>query len=300
MRKPLLLAGPTASGKSALALAVAERDGGMIINADALQVFEVWAILSARPTAADLARAPHRLYGHLPADHVYSTGKWLTECRAALQEADAASLRPIIVGGTGLNFSALTSGLVDIPPTPPDIRAEADAAGPNRLRAALIQKDPITAARIDLSNPARVQRAWEVWATTGQSLAKLQDATPPPTLAPDELNAVVLMPDPAWLNARIARRFDGMVEGGAVEEVLDWTAAEWPNTLPAAKAIGRREILAWQNGELSRDETITQAIIATRQYAKRQRTWIRNRFASWQHLDPAHPIKDLLNAIAPA
>ncbi|MEL7215620.1 MAG: tRNA dimethylallyltransferase, partial [Pseudomonadota bacterium] len=170
----------------------------------------------------------------------------------------------------------------------------------NQLRTDLIEKDPITAARIDLSNPARVQRAWEVWATTGQSLAKLQDETPPPMLPLDEVEPVALMPDPTWLNARIARRFEAMVEGGAVDEVLAWTTAGWPDTLPAAKAIGRREISAWQTGELSRDEAITQATIATRQYAKRQRTWIRNRFARWQNLDPARPIEDLLDAIAPA
>jgi len=177
--RPVLIAGPTASGKSALALAIARAQGGVIVNADALQVYANWRILSARPSPEEEAQAPHRLYGHVAPDQEYSAGHWLREVAPLLD----AGPRPIVVGGTGLYFAALTEGLAEIPPVPAEIRAAGErllrAAGLAALRKAL---DPETCARIDLANPRRVQRAWEVQAATGRGLAEWQDATPPPLL----------------------------------------------------------------------------------------------------------------------
>ncbi len=280
--RPVLIAGPTASGKSALALELAETQGGVIVNADALQVYGCWRILTARPSAAEEARAPHRLYGHVGRDQPYSVGHWLREVAAIL----AQGARPIIVGGTGLYFSALTEGLAEIPPTPPEIRAEADALRAERgiaaLRAAL---DPATAARIDLANPARIQRAWEVLRATGRGLAAWQADTGAPLLPLSRVTALVLAAPPDWLGPRIDRRFDAMIAAGALDEVR----AEWPfwdAGRPSARAIGAPELVAHLQGALSLPDAVAAAKTATRQYAKRQRTWFRNRLKDWQILSP--------------
>ncbi len=280
--RPVLIAGPTASGKSALALELAETQGGVIVNADALQVYGCWRILTARPSAAEEARAPHRLYVHVGRDQPYSVGHWLREVAAILKQG----ARPIIVGGTGLYFSALTEGLAEIPPTPPEIRAEADAlraeAGIAALRAAL---DPATAARIDLANPARIQRAWEVLRATGRGLAAWQAETGAPLLPLSHVTALVLAAPPDWLGPRIDRRFDAMIAAGALEEVR----AEWPYwdaARPSARAIGAPELVAHLQGALSLHDAVAAAKTATRQYAKRQRTWFRNRLKDWQILPP--------------
>ena len=186
---PILLAGPTASGKSALALALAERDGGVVINADASQVYGCWRVLTARPGAADLARAPHSLYGHVACDVAYSVGHWLRDASAAIAEATRNGRRPIIVGGTGLYFHALTHGLAPIPPVPPEFRLRSAAIDLAALRAEL---DPETARRIDLGNPMRVRRAWEVLAATGRGLASWQADTGPAMLDPRSAVRIVL------------------------------------------------------------------------------------------------------------
>lgn len=276
-QKPVLIAGPTASGKSALALEIAAAQGGAIINADASQVYDCWRVLTARPDAAEEARAPHLLYGHIPANAPYSAGHWLREVTPLLQ-----GRRPIIVGGTGLYFTALTEGLADVPPTPPDIRAQGDALSLDALCAAL---DAPTAARIDLANRARVQRAWEVLTATGRGLAAWQADTPAPPLPLAKAQPVVFDVEKPWLDARIAQRFRQMIANGALEEVQALLDSYDPS-LPAHRAIGAPELVAHLRGTLSLDEAIEKATIATRQFAKRQRTWMRNKMAGWMRIFP--------------
>ncbi len=282
-QRPVLIAGPTASGKSALALRIAETGGGVIVNADAIQVFDCWRVLTARPSSEDEARAPHLLFGHVPCDFAYSVGHWLREVADILQ-GDA---RPIIVGGTGLYFRALTEGLADIPPTPPEIRARADAVVHEKgLAALLADLDAETAARIDRQNPMRVQRAWEVQQATGRGLAAWQDDTPPPLLPLADTVPLLVQADKDWLNARIARRFDAMLDQGALNEARA-LLPRWDPTLPAAKAIGAPELIAHLQGHMSLDQARAAATIATRQFAKRQRTWFRARMGGWTPIDAA-------------
>lgn len=278
--RTVLIAGPTASGKSALAMAIARTQGGVIVNADALQVYENWRILSARPDAADEAAAPHRLYGHIGARQDYSAGHWLREVRDLLK----GSRRLIITGGTGLYFSALTEGLAEIPATPPAIRAEADRLRMQQgIETLLDAIDVTTRARIDTRNPMRVQRAWEVQQATGQGLAAWQDATPPPLLPLDACTALLVEAEKDWLNARIARRFDAMLCAGALDEVRA-NLAIWDPALPSMKAIGAPDLVAHLRGEITLDAAREAATIATRQYAKRQRTWFRARMRDWRRI----------------
>ncbi|THD84479.1 tRNA (adenosine(37)-N6)-dimethylallyltransferase MiaA [Aliigemmobacter aestuarii] len=273
----VLIAGPTASGKSALAMEIAARGGGVIVNADALQVYARWRILTARPSAEDEARLPHRLYGHVGRDEDYSVGHWLREVAGLLEEGR----RLVIVGGTGLYFTALTEGLADIPPVPPAVRAEADARMADEgAQALLAELDPATLSRIDRLNPARIQRAWEVGRATGRGLAEWQDATPAPLLPLSGAAAFVLRPDRDWLAARIDSRFEAMMAAGALDEVR----AElpfWNPAHPSARAIGAPELVAVLAGEMTLDQAVEAAKAASRQYAKRQRTWFRNRMAHW-------------------
>ena len=271
---PVLIAGPTASGKSALALRIARESGGVIVNADALQVFDGWRILTARPSDEDTALAEHALYGHVPFDADYSVGHWLRDVKALLAGAD----RPIIVGGTGLYFTALTEGLAEIPATPPEVRAEADLIP---LADLLIDLDAETISRIDINNRARVQRAWEVWRATGRPLSQWQDETPPPLLPLDRTKAICLMPDKQWLNQRIETRFGQMVAQGALSEA-EAMLKRWNPKFLSSKAIGAPELIAHLKGEMTLDAAIESAVIATRQYAKRQRTWFRARMKSWE------------------
>ena len=274
--RPVLIAGPTASGKSALALALARRDGGVIVNADASQVYGCWRVVTARPSPEEEAQAPHRLFGHVDWRRRYSAGDWLREMTPLLEGPE----RPIIVGGTGLYFLALTEGLTDVPAIPPDLRARADAMTADQMRDAL---DPETAARIDLANPARVRRAWEVLAATGRGLAHWQDATPPPALPLARAAAFVIETPKDWLERRIFARFDQMLAGGALDEVAAMLPHHDPD-LPAFRAIGVPELAAHLRGEIDLDTVRLQAGIATRQFAKRQRTWFRARMGAWRKL----------------
>ena len=277
--RPILIAGPTASGKSELALEISARKGGTIVNADALQVFANWRILTARPSSEDEETAPHRLYGHVPGDAAYSTGTWLREVEPLLRGE-----RPIIVGGTGLYFSALTEGLAEIPPVPPEIRARADAKiEADGLEALLADLDADTLARIDRRNPARVRRAWEVRQATGRGLASFQDDTPAPVLPLERAETVLLEADRDRLSGRIERRFDAMLAYGALEEA-ERNLEAWNPSLPSAKAIGARELVSHLRGEISLDEARLRVLAATRRHAKRQRTWFRARMRGWNCL----------------
>ncbi|MEZ5751665.1 MAG: tRNA (adenosine(37)-N6)-dimethylallyltransferase MiaA [Paracoccaceae bacterium] len=282
--KPVLIAGPTASGKSDMALHIALAQGRTIVNADALQVHDTWRVLSARPSLEDEAAVPHALYGHVGRGQDYSVGHWLREVSALLDRAP----NPVIVGGTGLYFAALTEGLAEIPATPPAIRAEADARLRDAGREALLADlDARTRARIDPLNPARVQRAWEVLRATGRGLADWHEETGAARLPLDQATAWVIRPDREWLNARIAQRFVRMIDGGALDEVRA-ALPHWPEdarstTAPLwSRAIGAPELADHLLGKMSLPEAIEAATLATRQYAKRQRSWFRNRMAHWQ------------------
>lgn len=274
--QPVLIAGPTASGKSGLALALAERQGGVIVNADALQVYAGWRVLTARPAPEEEARVPHRLYGMVAADQDWSVGHWLRAVAPLLQ----GPARPIIVGGTGLYFTALTEGLAEIPPTPPAIRAEGDSLSLGQLLEAL---DPETRTRIDQRNRARAQRAWEVLRATGRGLAAWQAETGPPLLPPDRAARLVLRPGRDWLAERIARRFDQMIAAGALDEARA-ALQGWDPARPASRAIGAPELIAHLRGEMPLADAVEAAKLATRQYAKRQRSWFRSRMSDWQAL----------------
>jgi tRNA dimethylallyltransferase len=270
---PVLIAGPTASGKSALALEIAEAQGGVVLNADASQVYDCWRVITARPSVAEESRAPHALYGHVSASQRYSTGHWLREVIPYL----SGKQRPIITGGTGLYFGALTEGLAEIPPTPAEVRAQGDGLA---IQDLLDQVDPATRARIDTANRARVQSAWEVQTATGRGLAAWQDDTGPPALPLPACYPVVLDVDKDWLNARIERRFDLMVADGALDEVRA-QFSEYDPTLPAHRAIGVPELVAHVQGQITLEDAKEAAVVATRQFAKRQRTWMRKRMRDW-------------------
>ncbi|HSF65712.1 MAG TPA: tRNA (adenosine(37)-N6)-dimethylallyltransferase MiaA [Paracoccaceae bacterium] len=275
---PVLVAGPTASGKSALAMELAARDGRLIVNADALQVYGCWRILTARPPAADEAALPHALYGHVARDEDWSVGHWLRAVAPLLA-------RPVvIVGGTGLYFTALTEGLAEIPPVPAMVRAEAgEVLAAGGVAALIAGLDPATAARIDLLNPVRVQRAWEVLRATGRGLADWQADTAPPLLRPAAAERLLVMPDRDTSATRILHRLRAMVAQGALNEV----AAElphWDPARPSGKAIGVAEFAAHLRGETTLEQAIEDAATATRQYAKRQRSWFRGRMADWRRI----------------
>lgn len=275
---PVLIAGPTASGKSALAMELAARDGRVIVNADALQVYGNWRVLTARPSVADEAALPHALYGHVGRDQPYSVGHWLRDVAPLLDQP------VVIVGGTGLNFNALTRGLAVVPEVSPEVRAEADARrASDGIAGLLAALDPATLARIDPLNGARIQRAYEVLRGTGRGLASWQDDTPPPLMPPDQAEAIALTPDPDWLNARIDRRFAAMIADGAIEETRA-NLHGWTPNLPSSRAIGGPDLIAHLRGEVTLSEATAAATLASRQYAKRQRTWFRSNMKAWRQL----------------
>ncbi|HEX4297215.1 MAG TPA: tRNA (adenosine(37)-N6)-dimethylallyltransferase MiaA [Devosia sp.] len=286
-RRAVLIAGPTASGKSALALTVAAEAGGVIVNADALQVYDGLHLLTARPGTDDLASAPHRLYGTVSPDQRFSTGDWVRAVARVIDED-----KPLVfVGGTGLYFEALTKGLAMVPSVPPEAVAWATAqvAGLSREeRGRLIaERDPETARRLKAPDPQRVIRALAVQRATGRSLATFQDAPQSGLLAGWTLEKIVLAPSRDVLRERIARRFFRMLEEGAAEEAQVFLTRGLDPSLPAMKAIGLREIGEWLAGRSTHEEMMERAVTATRQYAKRQRTWFRNRMADWEWREPA-------------
>ena len=275
---PILIAGQTASGKSHLALQVAAKSGGTIINADAIQVYNNWRILTARPSIADEAKIKHKLYGHIDGFNEYSVGTWIREIRETL----LSNSRPIIVGGTGLYFSALTSGLVNIPEIPEVIRQEATVKiAKNGFESLIGEIDEDTAQKIDKNNPMRVQRAWEVLRSTGRGLNSWHRETPEPTLDINKCKAILIEGEVSLINNRINKRFDQMIEQGLIQEAKN-NLVTWNKMNPSSKAIGAQELIDYLNNKISIDELREQILIATRQYAKRQRTWFRSKMRSWE------------------
>ncbi|MEM9144683.1 MAG: tRNA (adenosine(37)-N6)-dimethylallyltransferase MiaA [Pseudomonadota bacterium] len=289
MKGPIrvLLAGPTASGKSKLALAFAEKTQAIVVNADSQQVYDGWQVLSARPGPEDLARAEHRLYGHVPLEADYSAGAWLRDCRSVLAEAEGRAI--IVVGGTGLYFKALTEGIAPIPLVPAALRrrgeAELEALGLGAFAEALAARDPATAAVLDMANPARVLRAWEVLEHTGYGLASWRARTEPALLPRAACRALCLAPPREWLYARCEARFDAMMAAGALEEVRAVQARGLAPSSPGLKALGAPELAAYLGGHASLEEAVAAAKTATRRYAKRQLTWGRNQMAAWQQIE---------------
>jgi tRNA dimethylallyltransferase len=290
----VLIAGPTASGKSHLALALAERIGGAVVNADSMQVYAEPRILTARPGDSDMTRAPHLLYGHVSVQQPYSVGRYRADAQRALAEARAMGRTPIFVGGTGMYFGALTDGLADMPSVPAAVRAATAARraelGPERFFAELASRDPQTVARLRAADTQRTLRAYEVFEATGRPLAWWQSQAGKPVLEGLALARFIIAPPRAALHARIEARFDRMIEAGALDEAA--ALADLDPSLPSAKLLGRRELLAVRAGAMTLDDAKRLAKTATRQYAKRQMTWFRNRMDDWTWFEAADGIAD--------
>ena len=271
-----LIAGPTASGKSALALALAERIGGTIVNADASQVYRDLRVVTARPSAEEEARAPHRLFGHVDAAEPHNAAIWASEAKAAIAGIHADGGTPILVGGTGLYIRTLLDGIAPVPEIDPAVRAEVRALAVADAHVALQREDIYAAARLRPSDTTRVARALEVVRSTGRTLAEWQQDKVGGIGHAIRLAPLLLVPDSAWLSDRIDRRFVAMLDQGAIEEVEALAARNLDPALPAMRAIGVPEIAAWLSGTLSPALMIERAQAASRQYAKRQRTWFRH------------------------
>ena len=289
--RALLIAGPTAAGKSALASRLARELGGAVINADSMQVYREWRILTARPTESECRAVPHRLYGHASIRESYSVGQWLRDLRETLAELETLGLFPIVVGGTGAYFRALTGGLAEIPPADPAIRRDVEEefaeSGLPAMAAALATRDPATADAIDLRNPRRVARAWEVLRQTGLGLAEWRTHTPPPLLPPSATVQVVVAPPRSIVAERISLRFDAMMEEGAMEEAEDVFALGLPQSLPGMRPLGAPELFACLAGRIQLEDAVEAAKSATRRFAKRQMTWFRNQMPDWSWTDAA-------------
>lgn len=287
--RPIVIAGPTASGKSALALAIAERVDGAVINADSMQVYRELRILTARPSAADEARVPHALYGFLSAREAYSAGRFVKDAAEAIAKAQAEGRRPIVVGGTGLYFKALLEGLSPIPEVHEDVRAhwrsEASRRRAEALHAELARRDPVMAERLEPSDAQRIVRALEVLQSTGRSLADWQALRGEPVLREAETVRLAVRVDRAELHARADARFAAMIDAGAIEEVRVLSEMQLDPGLPAMRAIGVRPLLRVLGGEVDLKEAIAGAQAETRQYIKRQETWLRSHMISWMTVE---------------
>ncbi len=285
----ILIAGPTASGKSALALAIAERFDGVVINADSMQVYKELDILTARPSVAEMARAPHRLYGVLPASRRCSAALWREMAAAEITRAHEAGRPAILVGGTGLYFRALTEGFSPIPDVPEDIRArvgaELEDMGFDAYLSHFARQDPEQAARIRPGDRQRLIRAAEVLAATGRSLAYWQSLPADGGVLPAPPLTLILQAERSWLYARCDARLEWMLDHGALEEVAALLALDLDPDLPAMKALGVAEFAALLRGECSRAEALSRAQMLTRRYAKRQMTWFRHQMQADEILD---------------
>ena len=266
-------------------MAIAEAENGIIVNADSMQVYRDLRILTARPDEAEAARVPHRLYGHVDAAEPYSVGRWLEDVAVVLEEAARDGRLPILVGGTGLYFKALTEGLTEIPPIPENVRIYwrdmAATAPPETLYAKLVQLDPVMAERLNPADSQRIARALEVVTATGKSLAAFHEEASLPLLDPENAEKIVLSPERPELHRRIERRFRHMVEAGALDEVAALTARNLDPQLPAMKAIGVRPLAAHLSGTCDLEAAISRSVVETRRYAKRQLTWFRGQMSDW-------------------
>lgn len=284
----ILIAGPTASGKSSLALGLAQALGGVILNADSMQVYDGLRLLTARPSDKDEALVPHRIYGMISPDDAYSVGRWVEDVAIELNRAKRDGLVPIIVGGTGLYFKALLEGLSPVPDVPPEVREKwrqigQEASGPE-LHAILSDKDPEMAERLRINDPQRIVRALEVLEATGRSLKDWQEQPGTPLLAFDRVKTFVVAPEREVLYARCDHRFDLMMEAGAVDEVMELVSRGLSDDLPLMRALGVRPLCAYLQGNLSRDDAIELSKRDTRRYAKRQFTWLRGNMLTWKWL----------------
>jgi len=282
----IVIAGPTASGKSALATTLAQRLGGVVINADSMQVYRELRILTARPTPEDEALVPHRLYGHVAAADPYSVGRYITDVQRVLDDARAAGLLPIIVGGTGLYLKALFDGLSPIPPVDPGVRSRwrqaAEGAEPGALHRALAERDREMGKRLAPGDTQRIVRALEVVESTGRSLAAWQAERGAPTLAFESCACLVLAPPRPELYARVDARFAAMVRAGAIDEVVRLAALGLPDTLPAMRAVGVPLLLRHIAGDLPLADAVALGQQDTRNYVKRQLTWLRRYMIAWK------------------
>ena len=276
--RPILIAGATASGKSALAIKIAKKLGGVIINADAMQVYEGWKILTARPTKQDQRNFSHLLYGHVDNKEAYSVGDWLRQVTPLLN----GNHRPIIVGGTGLYFRALTEGLANIPKIPEEYKKKSSELIQNgKMLDMVADFDEATRSKIDLQNPVRVARAWEVLQATGKSIVSWQADTPPPILNINKCDAILMHSSTHWLNERIKIRFEAMLNNGVLEEITE-NSQSWDPQLQSSQAIGATQLIEYNLGRISLEKATELAVIASRQYAKRQKTWFRKRMENWR------------------
>ena len=297
--RALLIAGPTASGKSALALAVARARDGVVINTDSMQVYRDLRVLTARPTLEEEAMAPHRLYGTVDAAVNFSAGAWVDAAREVLAEVRAEGKLPIFIGGSGLYFKALTRGLSAVPPVPDavrdDVRARLERLGPETLHAELAQRDPISAAKLNLRDRTRIARALEVVEATGRALTDWHNDALPPLLPPDGATAVFLAPDRDDLYTRIDERFVRMLDEGALDEVEALATRGLDPLLPAMKAHGVPALIRYLRGELSREEACVIGQADTRHYSKRQFTWFRHQLPEFAWMMPEEAKNNLLD-----
>lgn len=282
---PILIAGPTASGKSGLATVLAERLGGVVVNADSMQVYRELRILTARPSSEDEARVPHDLYGFVQAEQAYSVGLFVADAAKAIAHAQAQGLRPILVGGTGLYFKALLEGLSAIPAIAPDVREHwrqtAGRIGAAGLHQMLAVRDPLMAGRLRPTDTQRLTRALEVIDGTGRSLADWQQQRDPPLLDAQRTPRLLVELDREDLYRRAEARFDRMIKDGALDEVRALADLALDASLPAMRAIGVRPLIATLNDEMSLDAALVAAKAETRHYIKRQQTWLKGNMISW-------------------
>lgn len=295
--RAVLIAGPTASGKSALALALAEKLGGVIINADSMQVYRDLRTVTARPTPEDEKRVPHRLYGHVDAAENYSVGRWCRDIEGTFNDVVAEGCVPVLVGGTGLYFKVLTTGLAAVPTIPTPVRAEVrdrlQREGAPALHAELVRLDPVTAQRVTVNDRSRISRALEVVQATGRPLSDWHREGLPPLIDPKSAAKTFVTCERKELVHRIETRFATMLKTGALEEVRQLAGRRLDPSLPAMKAHGVPWLIRHLEGEISLADATSGAVMDTRRYAKRQLTWFRNQMKDWPWEKPENAVSSL-------